>query len=71
MTYALPAFNEDFMLREEEEEEEEAPAAAFILSRRRRPMKTSQRSFASQKAQRYKDKGGLAWLRIETQMSAH
>lgn len=69
MTYALPAFNEDFMVREEEEEEE-ASATAFILSRRK-PMKTSQRSFASQKARRYKDKGGLAGLRIETQMSAH
>lgn len=68
MTYALPAFNEDFMVREEEEEE--ASATAFILSRRK-PMKTSQRSFASQKARRYKDKGGLAGLRIETQMSAH
>lgn len=34
-------------------------------------MKTSQRSFACQKAHRYKDEGGLAGLRIETQMSAY
>lgn len=49
---------------------EEAPAAALSRSRRR-PTKTSQRPFACQKARRYKDEGGLAALRIETQMSAY